>query len=161
MAANRYGYPSVLAVGGLSEPGCRVWYLRFYRALLVPFGLHHIWNVPFQMQIGEYTNAAGQVFHGDIPRYMAGDPTAGMLSGGFLFKMYGLPAAAIAIWHSAKPEKPRKSGRYHDFRRADLVFDGYYRAYRVLLHVRGADPVHYSRDSGRSGIPDLYPAGDA
>ncbi len=51
---------------------------------LVPFGLHHIWNVPFQMQIGEYTNAAGQVFHGDIPRYMAGDPTAGKLSGGGL-----------------------------------------------------------------------------
>ena len=72
---------------------------------LVPFGLHHIWNVPFQMQIGEYVNAAGQVFHGDIPRYMAGDQTAGMLSGGFLFKMYGLPAAAIAIWHSAKPDR--------------------------------------------------------
>ncbi len=77
---------------------------------LVPFGLHHIWNVPFQMQIGEFTNAAGQVFHGDIPRYMAGDPTAGKLSGGFLFKMYGLPAAAIAIWHSAKPENRAKLG---------------------------------------------------
>ncbi len=33
MAASRYGYPGVLAVGGLSEPGCSVWYLRFYRAL--------------------------------------------------------------------------------------------------------------------------------
>lgn len=50
------------------------------------------------------------VFHGDIPRYMAGDPTAGKLSGGFLFKMYGLPAAAIAIWHSAKPENRAKVG---------------------------------------------------
>lgn len=77
---------------------------------LVPFGLHHIWNVPFQLQVGEYVNAAGQVFHGDIPRYMAGDPTAGKLSGGFLFKMYGLPAAAIAIWHSAKPENRAKVG---------------------------------------------------
>ncbi|EEE9947826.1 PTS glucose transporter subunit IIBC [Salmonella enterica subsp. enterica serovar Uzaramo] len=77
---------------------------------LVPFGLHHIWNVPFQMQIGEYINSAGQVFHGDIPRYMAGDPTAGKLSGGFLFKMYGLPAAAVAIWHSAKPENRAKVG---------------------------------------------------
>ncbi|WP_262237018.1 PTS transporter subunit EIIC, partial [Escherichia coli] len=37
----------------------------FIERCLVPFGLHHIWNVPFQMQIGEYTNAAGQVFHGD------------------------------------------------------------------------------------------------
>ena len=77
---------------------------------LVPFGLHHIWNVPFQMQVGEYVNSAGQVFHGDIPRYMAGDPTAGMLSGGFLFKMFGLPAAAIAIWHSARPENRVKVG---------------------------------------------------
>ncbi len=77
---------------------------------LVPFGLHHIWNVPFQMQVGEYINAAGQVFHGDIPRFMAGDPTAGKLSGGFLFKMYGLPAAAIAIWHSAKPQNRAKVG---------------------------------------------------
>lgn len=77
---------------------------------LVPFGLHHIWNFPFWMQIGEFTNAAGQTFHGDIPRYMAGDPTAGMLSGGFLFKMYGLPAAAIAIWHTAKPENKAKVG---------------------------------------------------
>ena len=82
----------------------------FIERCLVPFGLHHIWNVPFQMQIGEYTNAAGQVFHGDIPRYMAGDPTAGKLSGGFLCKMYGLPAAAIAIWHSAKPENRAKVG---------------------------------------------------
>lgn len=78
--------------------------------VLVPFGLHHIWNVPFQMQVGEYVNSAGQVFHGDIPRYMAGDPTAGMLSGGFLFKMFGLPAAAIAIWHTARPENRVKVG---------------------------------------------------
>ncbi len=77
---------------------------------LVPFGLHHIWNVPFQMQVGEFTNMAGQVFHGDIPRYMAGDSSAGKLSGGFLFKMYGLPAAAMAIWHAAKPENRVKVG---------------------------------------------------
>ncbi|XRX42801.1 MAG: PTS glucose transporter subunit IIBC [Buchnera aphidicola (Eriosoma harunire)] len=82
----------------------------FIERTLVPFGLHHIWNVPFQMQIGEYTNSIGQVFHGDIARYMAGDPTAGRLSGGFLFKMYGLPGAAIAIWQSAKPENRKQVG---------------------------------------------------
>jgi len=70
--------------------------------ILVPFGLHHIWNVPFQMQVGEYKNSAGEVFHGDIARYMAGDPTAGRLSGGFLFKMYGLPGAALAMWRASK-----------------------------------------------------------
>ncbi|MCW5196598.1 PTS glucose transporter subunit IIBC [Buchnera aphidicola (Pemphigus obesinymphae)] len=77
---------------------------------LVPFGLHHIWNVPFQMQIGEYTNNMGQIFHGDIARYMAGDNTAGKLSGGFIFKMYGLPAAAIAIWHTANLKNRAKVG---------------------------------------------------
>ncbi|ACL30158.1 PTS glucose transporter subunit IIBC [Buchnera aphidicola] len=77
---------------------------------LVPFGLHHIWNVPFQMQIGEYTNSIGQVFHGDIARYMAGDSTAGNLSGGFIFKMYGLPGAALAIWHTSKKENKTKIG---------------------------------------------------
>ncbi|XBC40575.1 MAG: PTS glucose transporter subunit IIBC [Buchnera aphidicola (Nurudea yanoniella)] len=77
---------------------------------LVPFGLHHIWNVPFQMQIGEYTNIIGQTFHGDIARYMAGDSTAGKLSGGFIFKMYGLPFAALAIWHCSYKENRAKIG---------------------------------------------------
>ncbi|QJC30288.1 PTS glucose transporter subunit IIBC [Enterobacteriaceae endosymbiont of Neohaemonia nigricornis] len=80
------------------------------RALL-PFGLHHIWNVPFQMEIGSFTNVVTkQIYHGDIARYIAGDPTAGKLAGGFLFKMYGLPGAAIAIWHSAKKENRKHIG---------------------------------------------------
>jgi len=78
--------------------------------ILVPCGLHHIWNVPFQMQIGEYSNSMGQIFHGDIARYMAGDVTAGKLSGGFLFKMYGLPGAALAIWKCARIENKKKIG---------------------------------------------------
>ncbi|MDR3517383.1 MAG: glucose PTS transporter subunit EIIB, partial [Azospirillaceae bacterium] len=45
---------------------------------------------------------------GDINRFFAGDPTAGILSGAFLFKMWGLPAAAFAIWHTAKPENRAK-----------------------------------------------------
>ncbi|WP_368164477.1 PTS glucose transporter subunit IIBC [Aeromonas sp. R6-2] len=77
---------------------------------LIPFGLHHIWNVPFFFEAGSYTNAAGQVFNGEIARYIAGDPTAGNLAGGYMFKMYGLPAAAIAMWHSAKPENRAKVG---------------------------------------------------
>lgn len=110
MAANRYGYRAFSQWAAYQNPVVAFGIYGFIERCTVPFGLHHIWNVPFQMQIGEYTNAAGQVFHGDIPRYMAGDPTAGMLSGGFLFKMYGLPAAAIAIWHSAKPENRAKVG---------------------------------------------------
>ncbi|MBQ7568737.1 PTS transporter subunit EIIC [bacterium] len=76
------------------------------RALL-PFGLHHIWNVPFFYQMGSFPDPAepGNFIHGDIERFLNGDQTAGILAGGFLFKMFGLPAAAIAIWHSAKPAR--------------------------------------------------------
>jgi len=76
----------------------------FVERLLVPFGLHHIWNAPFFYEIGHFTDATGKVVTGDIPRYFAGDPTAGILAGAFLFKMFGLPAAALAIWQSARPE---------------------------------------------------------
>lgn len=76
----------------------------FIERLLVPFGLHHIWNVPFFFNIGDFVDASGKHIHGDINRFFAGDTTAGILSGAFLFKMWGLPAAAIAIWHCAKPE---------------------------------------------------------
>jgi PTS system glucose-specific IIC component len=82
----------------------------FVERLLIPFGLHHIWNVPFFFQIGSFTDASGQVVHGDINRFFAGDPTAGILSGAFLFKMWGLPAAAIAIWQAARPENRVKVG---------------------------------------------------
>ncbi|WP_068310317.1 PTS glucose transporter subunit IIBC [Polycladidibacter hongkongensis] len=72
---------------------------------LIPFGLHHIWNVPFFYEAGSYLDpATGQVVTGEIQRYLVGDPTAGNMAGGYLFKMFGLPAAAIAIWHSAKPQ---------------------------------------------------------
>lgn len=82
----------------------------FVERLLIPFGLHHIWNVPFHMEMGEFIDASGTVFNGDIARFFAGDPTAGFLAGGYLFKMFGLPAAAIAIWHCAKPENRAKAG---------------------------------------------------
>jgi PTS system glucose-specific IIC component len=82
----------------------------FIERLLIPFGLHHIWNVPFFFQIGSYTDAAGAVVHGDINRFFAGDKSAGILAGAFLFKMWGLPAAAIAIWHTARPENRVKVG---------------------------------------------------
>lgn len=82
----------------------------FVERLLLPFGLHHIWNVPFFFEIGSYTNKFGEVVTGDIPRFFAGDKTAGILGGGFLIKMFGLPAAALAILHTAKPENRLKVG---------------------------------------------------
>jgi PTS system glucose-specific IIC component len=79
--------------------------------LLIPFGLHHIWNVPFFFEVGSYLDpTTGKVITGEIQRYIAGDPTAGNMAGGYLFKMWGLPAAAVAIWHCARPENRAKIG---------------------------------------------------
>ncbi len=79
--------------------------------LLLPFGLHHIWNVPFFFEVGNYADpTTGKMITGEIQRYIAGDPTAGNLAGGYLFKMWGLPAAAIAMWHCARPENRAKVG---------------------------------------------------
>ena len=88
----------------VSNPTLAVFVYGTIERLLIPFGLHHIWNVPFFFEMGTFTDAAGKVVHGDITRFFAGDPTAGILGGAFLFKMWGLPAAAIAMWHSARPE---------------------------------------------------------
>jgi PTS system glucose-specific IIC component len=89
----------------VSDPTIAATTYGFFERLLIPFGLHHIWNVPFFFEMGSFTDASGKVVSGDINRFFAGDPTAGILAGAFLFKMFGLPAAAIAIWHTAKPEK--------------------------------------------------------
>ena len=78
---------------------------------LIPFGLHHVWNVPFFFQAGDFMDpATGKVIHGEIARFIAGDPTAGNMTGGYLFKMWGLPAAAIAMWRAARPEQRTKVG---------------------------------------------------
>jgi glucose PTS system EIICB or EIICBA component len=78
---------------------------------LLPFGLHHVWNVPFFFQAGDYLDpTTGKMVHGEITRFIAGDPTAGNMTGGYLFKMWGLPAAAIAIWRCARPENRLKVG---------------------------------------------------
>ena len=78
---------------------------------LIPFGLHHVWNVPFFFQAGDYFDPiTGKEVHGEITRFIAGDPTAGNMTGGYLFKMWGLPAAAIAIWRCARPENRLKVG---------------------------------------------------
>jgi glucose PTS system EIICB or EIICBA component len=80
---------------------------------LIPFGLHHIWNVPFFFEVGQYLDpTTGTVIRGEIQRYTAGDPTAGNMAGGYLFKMWGLPAAALAMWQCARPENRTKVGAF-------------------------------------------------
>jgi PTS system glucose-specific IIC component len=93
-----------------AQPTLSVFVYGVVERLLLPFGLHHIWNVPFFFEIGSFTKASGEVVHGDITRFFAGDPEAGILGGAYLFKMWGLPAAAVAMWRCARPENRTKVG---------------------------------------------------
>ncbi|WP_223596487.1 glucose-specific PTS transporter subunit IIBC [Neobacillus bataviensis] len=84
---------------------------------LIPFGLHHIFYSPFWFEFGSYTTKAGQVVHGDQRIFMAQisdhvkNLTAGtFMTGKFPFMMFGLPAAALAIYQEARPEKKKFVG---------------------------------------------------
>ncbi|WP_399013966.1 PTS transporter subunit EIIC [Streptomyces sp. FIT100] len=73
---------------------------------LIPIGMHQFVNTVAWFQIGDFTNAAGDIVHGDLHRFFAGDPEAGLFMTGFFpIMMFGLPAAALAIAHSARPER--------------------------------------------------------
>ncbi|MRE18498.1 PTS N-acetyl glucosamine transporter subunit IIABC [Klebsiella pneumoniae] len=84
----------------------------FINRLLIPTGLHQVLNTIAWFQIGEFTNAAGALFHGDINRFYAGDGTAGMfMSGFFPIMMFGLPGAALAMYLAApKARRPMVGG---------------------------------------------------
>ncbi|KIZ18742.1 PTS transporter subunit EIIC [Streptomyces natalensis] len=89
---------------GLGSAGAGLFGL-INRALL-PIGMHQFVNVVSWFQLGDFTDAAGKVAHGDIGRFFAGDPSAGQfMSGFFPIMMFGLPAAALAIAHTARPER--------------------------------------------------------
>ncbi|CAL9556398.1 PTS transporter subunit EIIC [Streptomyces sp. enrichment culture] len=73
---------------------------------LIPVGMHQFVNTVAWFQLGDFKNATGEVVHGDITRFLAGDPSAGLFQTGFFpIMMFGLPAAAIAIAHCARPER--------------------------------------------------------
>ena len=73
--------------------------------LLIPLGLHHILNsVPWFVLGSFQPPAGGEVVHGDIARFLSGDPTAGaFMTGFFPIMMFALPAAALAMAQEAKP----------------------------------------------------------
>ncbi|MBP1996495.1 glucose PTS transporter subunit IIA [Paenibacillus eucommiae] len=77
--------------------------------LLVPSGLHHILNNFFWFQLGEYDAGDGVMVYGDLPRYFAGDPQAGIyMAGLYPIMMFALPAIAFAIVHEAREDlKPK------------------------------------------------------
>ncbi len=67
--------------------------------LLVITGLHHILNNVAWFLIGDFHGVTG-----DLNRFFAGDPSAGdFMSGYFAVIMFGLPAACLAMYHSAPP----------------------------------------------------------
>ncbi|WAA09205.1 glucose-specific PTS transporter subunit IIBC [Fervidibacillus albus] len=90
-----------------------VFMFGFIKRLLIPFGLHHIYHAPFWYEFGSYTTAAGEIVRGDMTIFFAQlkdgvDITAGhFMAGEFPIMMFGLPAAALAMYHTAKPEKKK------------------------------------------------------
>ena len=80
------------------------------RALL-PLGLHHVLNSYFWFGLGDYTNAAGLLVNGDLHRFFAGDPQAGVFMTGFFpVMMFGLPAAALAMYLTADVDRRAQVG---------------------------------------------------
>ncbi|MBB0232743.1 PTS sugar transporter subunit IIA [Streptomyces calidiresistens] len=78
---------------------------------LIPVGMHHLLNSFPWFQAGSYTRDDGTVVTGDIARFLAGDPTAGQFMTGFFpIMMFALPAACLAMYHCARPERRKMVG---------------------------------------------------
>src|SRR5207302_1922892 len=74
--------------------------------LLLITGLHHIINNIAWFILGDFHGATG-----DLKRFFAGDPTAGSFMAGFFpVMMFGLPAACLAMYRNALPERRKAVG---------------------------------------------------
>lgn len=106
------------AVKGLGPIG--VFIFGLVERSLIPFGLHHIWYSPFWYQFGTWTNPdTGVVYTGDQRMWFAqlsadapfvddaGDTTGRYMTGKFPFMMFGLPAAAYAMYRQAKDSQKK------------------------------------------------------
>ncbi|KOY14976.1 PTS glucose transporter subunit IIB [Paenibacillus xylanivorans] len=93
----------------------------FVLRMLGPLGLHHIFYLPFwQTGVGGTMEVAGKVYEGTQNIFFAqlGDPatekffsgTSRFMSGRFITMMFGLLGAALAIYHTAKPERKKVVG---------------------------------------------------
>jgi len=100
------------AIIGLDEFGSFLY--GTLNRLLIPLGLHHILNSVFLFQVGDYTyvkDGATLVANGDLGRFFAGDPKAGIYMAGFyVTMMFGLPAMALAIYATTEKEQKKKAG---------------------------------------------------
>lgn len=96
-------------IAGLGAVG--VFIFGFLNRLLIPIGLHHVFNSYIYFNLGSYTTPSGDVVTGEMTRFLAGDPTAGLfLSMFFVVMMFGLPGAALAIYKSAKKNRSEVKG---------------------------------------------------
>lgn len=93
----------------------------FILRMLGPFGLHHIFYLPFwQTALGGTMEINGKIIQGtqniffaqlgdaDLTHYYSG--ISRYMSGRFITMMFGLLGAALAIYHTAKPEKKKVVG---------------------------------------------------
>lgn len=114
----------IYALGGLVTGSGYAGTLIFglIKRALIPFGLHHVFYMPFwQTAVGGTMEVAGQMIQGgqniffaqladsaNIAHFSA-DATR-YFSGEFIFMMFGLPGAALAMYHCARPEKKKAAG---------------------------------------------------
>jgi PTS system N-acetylglucosamine-specific IIC component len=78
---------------------------------LIPIGMHHLLNSFPWFQAGSYPGSGGEPVHGDIARFLAGDPEAGQFMTGFFpIMMFALPAACLAMYHCARPRRRKVVG---------------------------------------------------
>ena len=114
----------IYALGGLVTGSGYLGTLIFgiIKRALIPFGLHHVFYMPFwQTAVGGTMEVAGQVVQGgqniffaqladsaNIAHFSA-DATR-YFSGEFIFMIFGLPGAALAMYRCAKPEKKKAAG---------------------------------------------------
>jgi len=114
----------IFALGGLVTGSGYVGTLIFglIKRALIPFGLHHVFYMPFwQTALGGTMEVAGQTVQGgqniffaqladsaNITHFSA-DATR-YFSGEFIFMIFGLPGAALAMYHCAKDTKKKAAG---------------------------------------------------
>ena len=113
----------IYALGGLVTGTGYVGTLIFgiIKRALIPFGLHHVFYLPFwQTAVGGTMEVAGQLVQGGQNIFFAqlADPSTvhfsadatRYFSGEFIFMIFGLPGAALAMYHCAKKEKKKQAG---------------------------------------------------
>src|SRR5699024_253155 len=102
----------------LSSGYAGTWVYGLLERALIPFGLHHVFYLPFwQTAVGGTMEVAGQVVEGAQNIFFAqlADPTVEhfavsatrFMSGKFPLMIFGLPGAALAMYRTAKPEKKK------------------------------------------------------